>query len=164
MQSPFYRAIGDPYRGKLLEFGAHLLEVGEGFGNPAPKLADRWKFVVLLGKSDLTEKHLVTDSPSTVGQKITFVQSTTVDIPPAAEPLAPPLEAPEAPEDEKEEPKAEPEEGEEMQENSSETKMTPGVPSSSRGEKRTQPQQNVIEKQSVMKKKSEATCHTYHTF
>ena len=63
MQSPFYRAMGDPYRGMLLEFGesalAHLLEVGKGSGNPAPKLADRWKSAVWLGKSDLTDKHLV---------------------------------------------------------------------------------------------------------
>ena len=46
IQSPFYRAMGGPYRGKLLEFGesvlAHLPEVRKGSGNPAPKLADRW--------------------------------------------------------------------------------------------------------------------------
>ena len=43
VQSPFYRALGRPYRGKLVEFGetvlAHLPEVGKGSGNPAPKLA-----------------------------------------------------------------------------------------------------------------------------
>ena len=47
VQSPLYRAMGGPYRGKLVEFGetvlAHLPEVGKGSGNPAPKLADRWK-------------------------------------------------------------------------------------------------------------------------
>ena len=52
-----------PYRGKLVEFGetvlAHLPEVGKGSGNPAPKLADRWKCGVWLGKSDLTDAHLV---------------------------------------------------------------------------------------------------------
>ena len=62
-QSPFYRAMGGPYRGKLVEFGetvlAHLPEVGKGSGNPAPKLADRWKSGVWLGKSDLTDEHLV---------------------------------------------------------------------------------------------------------
>ena len=51
------------YRGKLVEFGetvlAHLPEVGKGSGNPAPKLADRWKSGVWLGKSDLTDEHLV---------------------------------------------------------------------------------------------------------
>ena len=40
IQSPFYRAMGGPYRGKLVEFGetvlAHLPEVGKGSGNPAP--------------------------------------------------------------------------------------------------------------------------------
>ena len=59
----FYRAMGGPYRGKLVEFGetvlAHLQEVGKGSGNPAPKLADRWKSGVWLGKSDLTDEHLV---------------------------------------------------------------------------------------------------------
>ena len=60
---PFYRAMGGPYRGKLVEFGetvlAHLPEVGKGSGSPAPKLADRWKSGVWLGKSDLTDEHLV---------------------------------------------------------------------------------------------------------
>ena len=63
VQSPFYRAMRGPYRGKLVEFGetilAHLPEVGKGSGNPAPKLADRWKSGVWLGKSDLTDEHLV---------------------------------------------------------------------------------------------------------
>ena len=62
-QSPFYRAMGGPYRGKLVEFGetvlVHLPEVGKGSRNPAPKLADRWKSGVWLGKSDLTDEHLV---------------------------------------------------------------------------------------------------------
>ena len=62
MQSPFYRAIGGPYREKLLEFGesvlAHFPEVGTGSGNPAPKLADSWKSAVWLGKSHLTDEHL----------------------------------------------------------------------------------------------------------
>ena len=63
MQFPFYRAMGGPYRGKLVEFGetvlTHLPEVGKGSGNPAPKLADRWKSGVWLGKSGLTDEHLV---------------------------------------------------------------------------------------------------------
>ena len=55
--------MGGPYRGKLVEFGetvlAHLPEVGKGSGNPAPKVADRWKPGVWLGKSHLTDDHLV---------------------------------------------------------------------------------------------------------
>ena len=47
MQSPFCRAMGGPYLAKLVEFGetvlAHLPEIGKGSGNPALKLADRWK-------------------------------------------------------------------------------------------------------------------------
>ena len=62
-QSPVHRAMGGPYRGKLVEFGetvlAHLPEVGKESGNPAPKLADRWKSGVWLGKSDFTDEHLV---------------------------------------------------------------------------------------------------------
>ena len=126
-----------------------------------------------VGKSDLTDEHLVR-----TGEGVVYARSvrrlaehswseenlravvetpqkrkaTTVDIPLAAEPLAPPLEAPEVPEDEKEEPKAKPEEDEEMQGDPSETEKTPGVPSSSRGEKRTEPQQNVFAKKRVMMK------------
>ena len=63
MQSQFCRVMGGTYRGKLVEFGetvlAHLPKVGKGSGNPAPKLADRWKSGVWLGKSDLTDEHLV---------------------------------------------------------------------------------------------------------
>ena len=63
MQSPLFRVMGGPYRGKLVVFGetvlAHLPEVGKGSGNPAPKLADRWKSGVWLGKSDLTDEYFV---------------------------------------------------------------------------------------------------------
>ena len=91
VQSQFYRSKGGPYRGKLVEFGetvlAHLREVGKGSGNPAPKLADRWKSGVWLGKSDLTDEHLVRtmelcmrevcdDSQRTAGQKRTSMQSS----------------------------------------------------------------------------------------
>ena len=66
-----------------------------------------------------------------------------MDIPSAAEPVPPPREPPGAPE-----PEAKPEEEEEMQ------GETPGVPSSSRGEKRTEPQQKVFAKKRVMIKSS----------
>ena len=63
VQSPFYQAMGGPCRGRLLEFGqsvlAHLPEVEKDLGTPAPKLADRWKSAVWLGKNDLTDEHLV---------------------------------------------------------------------------------------------------------
>ena len=56
--------MGGLYRGNLLEFGesvfAHLLKVGKGYRNSAaPKLDDRWKSAVWLGKSDVTDEHLV---------------------------------------------------------------------------------------------------------
>ena len=140
VQSPFYRAMRGPYRGMLLEFAecvlAHLPEVGKGSGNPAPKLADRWKFAVWLGKNDVTDEHLVRTDEGVVyarsvrrlaehslsEDKLRAVvetpqrpKTTTADIPPAAEPLALPHAPQEAPEDEKEEPTAEHEEDEEMQ-------------------------------------------------
>ena len=131
-ESPFYRATGGPYRGQLLEFGesvlAHLPEVGNGSGNPAPKLADRWQSAVWLCKSDITDEHLVrTDEGVVYARSVRrpaehrwseenlraivenpqTPRSTTVDIPPAAEPFAPPPPpaAPEVPVDEKGEPR-----------------------------------------------------------
>ena len=91
VQSPFSRAVGGPYRGKLLKFGesvlAHLPEVGKGSGNPAPKLADRWIPRRVAGQerphgpgiwSELTEelytREAYDDSPSMAGQKKTFEQ------------------------------------------------------------------------------------------
>ena len=79
MQSPFYRAMGGPYRGKLVEFGetglAHHAEAGKGSGNPAPTLADRWTSGVWLGKSDLTDDHLVlTDDEVVFSAKSTTIR------------------------------------------------------------------------------------------
>ena len=61
VQSPFYRAMGGPYQGKLVVSGetvlAYLPDVENGSGNHTPMLADRWKSGVWLGKSDLTDEH-----------------------------------------------------------------------------------------------------------
>ena len=66
---------------------------------------------------ELKTREAYDDSPSTAGQKRNLravvetpqkSKSMTVDIPPAAEPLAPPPAAPEVPEDEKEEPTEKP--------------------------------------------------------
>ena len=119
VQSPLYRAMGGSCRGTLLECGesvlAHLPKVEKGAGNPAPKLADRWQSAVWLGKSDLTDEHLVrTDGGVVYARSVRRLAehswsevslraavetpqkptSTTVDIPPAAEPLAPPKPLP----------------------------------------------------------------------
>ena len=55
--------MGGPYRGTLLEFGesvlAHFQRWEKDLGILAPKLADRWKSAVWLGKSDLKDEHLV---------------------------------------------------------------------------------------------------------
>ena len=138
-QSPFSRAIGGPHRGKV-EFGesvlVHLPEVGKGSGNPTPKLADMWKSAVRLDKSDLKDDHLVrTDASVVYARSVRRIaghswseehlravvetpqktKSTTLDIPPATDPLAPPPAIPEVHEDEKEEPTKNPAEDEEMQ-------------------------------------------------
>ena len=137
MQSPFYRAMGGLYRGKLLEFGESVLanfqRWEKDLGIP---LADKWKSAVWLGKSDLTGEHLVRTDEGLVyarsvrrlaehswsEENLRAVVATpqkpkaTLDIPPAAEPLGLPRAPPEVPEDGKEEPTAEPEEDEEMQE------------------------------------------------
>ena len=156
-----------PYRGKLLEFGesvlAHLPEVRKGSGDPAPKLDDRWKSAVWLGQSDLTDEYLVTNrrrscvrAKRTTTRRAQLVRSKTssscrhtteteVDDsghPLAAASLAFPPAAPEVPEDEKEE-------DEEMQGEPSDTKMTPGASSSSRGEKRTEAQEATSVKERV---------------
>ena len=129
VQFPLYRATGGPYRGRLLEFGecmlAHLPEVGKGSGNPSPKLADRWKSAVWLGKSDFTDKHLdrtnegvvyarsvrrlaehswLEENLQAVVETPQRPKATIADIPPASEPLALLHEPPEAAEDAKVEP------------------------------------------------------------
>ena len=94
VQSPFFRAMGGTVSLKIggvwrNSFLAHLPEVGKDSGNPAPKLADRWKSGVWLGKSDLTDEHFVrtddgvgvcakctTTSQRTAGQKRTSRQSS----------------------------------------------------------------------------------------
>ena len=81
--------------------------VGKGSGNPAPMLADRWKSAVWLGKSDLTDEHLVrTDKGVVYARSVRRLaehrwseenfraavetpqrpKTTIADIPPAAEP------------------------------------------------------------------------------
>ena len=164
VQSLFCRAMGGPYRGKLLEFGesvfAHLPDVGKGSGNPARKLADRWNSSVRLGKSNLTDEHLVRTDERVVTRETCRAQlvrrkrpcNCQPDIPPAAEPLTLSHAPQEVTEDEKEEPTAEPEEDEEMQGEPSDTKETPVVSSSGRGEKRTETQENTSVKKRVMVK------------
>ena len=152
--------MGGPYRGRLLEFAesvlAHLPEVGKGSGNPAPKLADKWKSAVWLGKSDLTDEHLVRtdervvyacsvrrlakhswpeENLRAVVETLQRPKTTIADIPLAAEPLAVLHEPPEAAEDAKEEPTGEQEEEDEMQGEPVDTKEAPGTSSSSRGER-----------------------------
>ena len=169
--------MGGPYRAKFVEFGesvfAHLREGGKGSGQ---KMVDRWKSAVWLGKSVITDEHLVrTDEGIVYARSVRLVdesskseenlravvetpqkpKTTIVDIPLAAEPLAL-LHAPqEVPEDEKEEPTAEPEKDEEMQGVPSATKETPGVSSSGTGERRTETQDNMS-----VKKRAQAAVYT----
>ena len=136
-------------------------------------LADRWKSAVWLGKSDLTDEHLVrTDEGVVYARSVRRLaehswseenfravvetpqrpKTTSADIPPAAEPLAIPHEPPEADEDAKEEATGEQEEDDEMQGEPVDTKETPGTSSSGKGEKRTETQENVPVKKRLMMK------------
>ena len=184
IQSPFYRAMGGPYRGKLVEFGetvlAHLPEVGKGSGNPAPKLADRWKSGVWLGKSDLTDEHLVrTDDGVVYARSVRRLAENSW----SEENLKAVVETPQKPRsmttDDASDPRVVPEAheqespNEEANENDDESGETPDKPddedhemegetlpepdtavmsSSSRGEKRTETQENVFVKRRLMAK------------
>ena len=183
IQSPFYRAMGGRYRGKLVEFGetvlAHLPEVGKGSGNPAPKLADRWKSGVGLGKSDLTDEHLVrTDDGVVYARSVrrhaenswseenlkAVVETpqkpramTTDDasdprvVPEAHEQESPNEEANEN-DDENGETPDKPDEDHEMEGETLPEPDTAATSSSSRGEKRTETQGNVFVKRRLMAK------------
>ena len=182
VQSPFYRAMGGPYRGKLVEFGetvlAHLLEAGKGSGNPGPKLADRWKSGVWMGKSDLTDEHLVqTDDGVVYARKVrrlaenswseeilkavveTPQKSRTMTTDDASDPRVVPdaheQESPneEANDDESgETPDKSDDEDHEMEGETLPEPDTAVMSSSSRGEKRTETQENVFVKRSLRTK------------
>ena len=184
IQSPFYRAMGGPYRGKLVEFGetvlAHLPEVGKGSGNPAPKLADRWKSGVWLGKSDLTDEHLVrTDDGVVYARSVRRLAEnswseenlkavvetpqkpramTTDDasdprvVPEAHEQESPNEEANENDDENGETPDKPEDEDHEMEGETLPEPDTPATSSSSRGEKRTGTQENVFVKRRLMAK------------
>ena len=183
-QSPFYRAMGGPYCGKLVEFGetvlAHLPEVGKGSANPAPKLADRWKSGVWLGKSDLTDEHRVrTDDGVVYARSVRRLAENSW----SEENLKAVVETPQKPRamttDDASDPRVVPEAheqespNEEANENDDENGETPDKPededhemegemlpepdtaatsSSSRGEKRTETQENVFVKRRLMAK------------
>ena len=87
VQSPLYRAVGGPYRRKLVGFGETVLvrlpEVGKGSGNPAPKLANRrksgggWERATSRTSTlseqtmELHTREVYNDSQRTAGQKRT---------------------------------------------------------------------------------------------
>ena len=186
IQSPFCRAMGGPYRGKLVEFGetvlAHLPEIGKGSGNPAPKLADRWKSGVWLGKSDLTDEHLVrTDDGVVYARSVRRLaenswseenlkavvetpqkpRSMTTDdasdprvVPEAHEQESPNEEANENDDESGEIPDKPDDEDHEMEGETLPEPDTAATSSSSRGEKRTETQENVFVKRRLMAKSS----------
>ena len=176
--------MGGPYRGKLMEFGetvlAHLPEVGKGSGNPAPKLADRWKSGVWLGKSDLTDEHLVrTDDGVMHARSVRRLaenswseenlkavvetpqkpRSMTTDdasdprvVPEAHERESPNEEANENDDESGEIPDKPDDEDHEMEGETLPEPDTAVMSSSSRGEKRTETQENVFVKRRLMAK------------
>ena len=182
---PFYRAMGGPYRGKLVEFGetvlAHLPEVGKGSGNPAPKLADRWKAQRVAGKERPHRRtHLVRTNVGVVcarsvrrlaesswseGNLKAVIETPQKSRSMTTDDAADPRAVPEVHEHENQK--------EEENENDDEDGETPDMPddedhdmegetlpepdtaatsSSSRGEKRTETQENVCVKRRLMAK------------
>ena len=128
-----------------------------------------------MGKSDFTDEHLVTTDEGVVyARRVRRIakhswpeenlravvetpqtpKSPTLDIPPAADPLALPPAEPEVHEDEKEEPTQNPAEDDEMQGEPPDTTMTLGASSSSRGEKRTETQEGTSVKKRLTTKTS----------
>ena len=169
--------MGGPYRGKFVEFGetvlAHLPEVGKGSGNPT-KLADRWKSGVWLGKSDLTDEHLVrTDDGVMYARSVRWSEenlkaivetpqkprSMTTDdasdprvVPEAHEQESPNEEANENDDESGEIPDKPDDEDHEMEGETLPEPDTAVMSSSSRGEKRTETQENVFVKRRLMAK------------
>ena len=167
-----------------MEFGetvlAHLPEVGKGSGNPAPKLADRWKSGVWLGKSDLTDVHLVrTDDGVVYARSVRRLaenswseenlkavvetpqkpRSMTTDdasdprvVPEAHEQESPNEEANENDDESREIPDKPDDEDHEMEGETLPEPDTAATSSSSRGEKRTETQENVFVKRRLMAK------------
>ena len=167
-----------------MEFGetvlAHLPEVGKGSGNPAPKLADRWKSGVWLGKSDLADEHLVrTDDGVVYARSVRRLaenswseenlkavvetpqkpRSMTTDdasdprvVPEAHEQESPNEEANENDDESGETPDKPDDEDHEMEGETLPEPDTAAMSSSSRGEKRTETQENVFVKRRLMAK------------
>ena len=167
-----------------MEFGetvlAHLPEVGKGSGNPAPKLADRWKSGVWLGTSDLTDVHLVrTDDGVVYARSVRRLaenswseenlkavvetpqkpRSMTTDdasdprvVPEAHEQESPNEEANENDDESREIPDKPDDEDHEMEGETLPEPDTAATSSSSRGEKRTETQENVFVKRRLMAK------------
>ena len=135
--------------------------------------ADKWKPGVRLGKNGITDEHLVgTDEGVVYARSVRRIaehswsvedlrslvetrqkfKSITLDIPPAADPLARPPAAPEVRENEEEEPTVKPARDEEMQGEPQDNTMTPGASSTSKGEKRTKTQEATSVKKRVTTK------------
>ena len=176
--------MGRPYRGKLVEFGetvlAHFSEVGKRSGNPAPKLTDRWKSGVWLGKSDLTDEHhvrtddgvmyarsvrrlaenswseenlkAILDTPQKPRSMTTDDASDPRVVPEAHEQESPNEEANENDDESGEIPDKPDDEDHEMEGETLPEPDTAVMSSSSRGEKRKETQENVFVKRRLMAK------------
>ena len=167
VQSPFHRAMGGPYRGKLVEFGetvlAHLPEVGKGSGNPPPKLADRWKspnerWSCVCAKCTTTRREQLVRRESQVNHRDKPRSTTTDD---ATDPRAIPElhehenqdeEANENDGEDEESPDKPDGEDHDMEGETFQEPDTTATSSSSRREKRTETQENVFVKRRLMTK------------
>ena len=121
IQSPFYRAMGGPYRGKLVEFGEENLKA-------------------------------VVETPQKPRSMTTDDASDTRVVPEAHEQESPNEEANENDDESKEIPDKPDDEDHEMEEETLPEPDTAATSSSSRGEKRTETQENVFVKRRLMAK------------
>ena len=78
VQSPFYRAMGGPCRGKLVEFGetvlAHLPEVGKGSGKSSTKVGRQMEIRRVAGKE---RPHRRTPCPNRRWSSVCAKRTTT---------------------------------------------------------------------------------------
>ena len=170
MQSPFHRAMGGPYRGKLVEFGetvlAHLPEVGKGSGNPNTEVGRqsgnlRTNDGVVYARSvrRLAENSWSEENLKSIIETPQKPRSTTTDD--ATDPRAVPElhehenqdeEANENDGEDEESPDKPDGEDHDMEGGTFQEPDTTATSSSSRREKRTETQENVFVKRRLMTK------------
>ena len=176
--------MGGPYLGNWWSLEKQFLHTFQrsekGTGNPAPKLADRWKSGVWLGKSDLTDEQLVetddgvvyarsvrrlaenswseenlkavVETPQTPRSMTTYDAADPRVVPEVHEQENPNEEANENDDESEEIPDKPDDEDHEVEGRTFQEPDTAATSSSSRGKKRTETQETVFVKRRLMAK------------